>query len=67
MEMTGRPQPQPRRPLRVEPAFRVQLVVAGVSMTWTRRHRRGITIMDVVISIAILLVLTTVCGWAPRN
>ena len=32
-----------------------------------RRSRRGMTLMDVVISVAILLVLTTTCTWALRN
>ena len=36
-------------------------------MTVVRRNRRGMTIMDVVISVAILLILTSVCGWALRN
>ena len=36
-------------------------------MNGVRRSRRGMTIIDVVISIAILLSLTVVCTWSLRN
>ena len=36
-------------------------------MTLRRRNRRGMTIIDVVISVAILLTLTVVCTWSLRN